>query len=182
MVYFYVAFVGVGLTVFTLAWVTLGILIAALFAAAASSFFRSVDDFDNQVREATMALVPAQRRRFYELYATLRPKNPAVAWFLAVGLGPAGSNLYREKWPAFLGAVLTLNGLGAWWIESWFTTPYLVLVENRASIAHTLEFLAYERTSPQTNATSVVAPAHAREIAVAVNPLPLETRVVAAVR
>ena len=142
------AFAGVGLVVFFVAWTTLAILVAALLAAAAYSFFRSAVDFDNAVREATMDLAPHARRRFYELYASRHPKDPAIAWFLAVGLGPAGANLYRGKWAAFGAAVITLNGLGAWWMESWFTTPYLVLIENRAHIAWTL--FALQRESQAT--------------------------------
>lgn len=139
-------FVGVGLTVIVVAWVTLAILLLALVAAAANNFFRSVDDFDDDVREATMDLDPNARRRFFDIYASLRPKNPAVAWFLAVGLGPIGASLYRGKWGTFCGALVTLNGLGAWWLESIFTTPYLVAIENRASIAYVLEILAAEST------------------------------------
>ena len=134
-------FVGVGLTVIIVAWITLAILLVALLAASASNFFRSVDDFDTDVREATMEMAPAERRRFFEIYASLHPKNPAVAWFLAVGLGPIGTNLYRGKWATFAGALVTLNGLGAWWLESIFTAPYLVIIENRATIAYALRLL-----------------------------------------
>ncbi len=176
MYFFHVAFLGVGLTVFTLAWGTLALLIAALLAAATSSFFRSVGDFDNQVREATMDLAPAQRRRFYDLYTSLRPKNPAVAWFLAVGLGPAGANLYREKWPAMLGALVTFNGLGAWWIESWFTTPYLVLIENRASIAYALELLGREGLSPKVETPLPELRPVSNAIPFAPSRLPIEAR------
>jgi len=134
-------FAGVGLQVFVVAWVTLAILVFALFTAAVNHFFRSVASFDVDVREATMNLDPVTRRRFYERYASLHPKSPAVAWFLAVGLGPAGANLYRGQWGAFVAAVLSLNGLGAWWIESWYTTPHLVVIENRRLIAWALELV-----------------------------------------
>lgn len=136
--FFVLGFVGVGLEVLVTASITLAILIFALLAAAAYSFFRSVANFEDDVREATMDLDPAMRRRFYAHYASLRPKNAAVAWFLAVGLGPIGANLYRGKWLAFVAAVVTLNGLGAWWLESWYTTPHLVLLENRDLIAYAL--------------------------------------------
>ena len=156
------AFVGVGLTVITVAWITLAILLVALLAASASNFFRSVDDFDNDVREATMDLSPADRRRFFEIYNSLHPKNPAVAWFLAVGLGPIGANLYRQKWPAFFGALLSLNGLGAWWLESIYTTPYLVIIENRATIAYALRLLHNEHAKvPSHDSFADVVPFHA---------------------
>ena len=156
------AFVGVGLTVIVVAWITLAILLVALLAASASNFFRSVDDFDTDVREATMDLSPTDRRRFYDIYASLHPKNPAVAWFLAVGLGPIGANLYRRKWPAFFGALISLNGLGAWWLESIYTTPYLVIIENRATIAYALRLLHDEHAhAPSYDSLSNVRPLHA---------------------
>ena len=141
-----IAFEGVGFEIFVVAWVTLAILIAALLAAAANSFFRNVGRFDDVLREATMDLAPAERRRFFELYESRRPKNPAVAWFLAVAFGPAGANLYRGKWPAFFAAVVSLNGLGAWWLESWFTSPHLVALENRKLIEWTQFVLRSERS------------------------------------
>ena len=156
------AFNGVGLNVIVVAWITLAILLVALLAASASNFFRSVDDFDTDVREATMDLSPADRRRFFEIYASLHPKNPAVAWFLAVGLGPIGANLYRQRWPAFFGALISLNGLGAWWLESIFTTPYLVIIENRATIAYTLRLLRNEHShAPSHDSFASVVPLHA---------------------
>ena len=158
----FLAFVGVGLTVIIVAWVALAILLVALLAACASSFFRSVDDFDIDVREATMDLSPTDRRRFYEIYATLHPKNPAVAWFLAVGLGPIGANLYRQKWPAFFGALISLNGLGAWWLESIYSTPYLVIIENRATVAYALRLLHEEHShAPSQDSFANVLPLHA---------------------
>lgn len=144
MSFFLLGFAGVGLTVVLVAWITLAILLLALLAAAANHFFRSVDRFDDDLREATMDLAPGDRRRFFALYESLHPKNPAVAWFLAVGLGPMGANLYRGKWPAFVGALLTLNGLGAWWLESIYSTPYLVLAENRSLVAYARDLLADE--------------------------------------
>ncbi len=128
------AFNDVGQSVFTLAFVALVILVAALVAASAYVFFRNVDHFDDDVREATMDLEPAARRRFFAVYATRRPKNAAVAWFLAVGLGPLGVNFYRGKWGPCFAALVSLNGLGAWWLESLFTAPQFVLIENRELI------------------------------------------------
>jgi hypothetical protein len=143
------AFNDVGQSVFTLAFVALVILVAALVAASAYVFFRTVDRFDDDVREATMDLEPAARRRFFAVYATRRPKNPAVAWFLAVGLGPLGVNFYRGKWGACLAALVSLNGLGAWWLESLFTAPQFVLIENRELIDWTL-FVVKREFEPAT--------------------------------
>lgn len=145
---FLVAFNDVGLEVFAVAWITLAILIAALLSAAVNHFFRSVGHFDVDLREATMDLSPPARRRFFELYESQHPKNPAVAWFLAVGLGPAGANLYRGEWAAFFAAVVSLNGLGAWWLESWFTTPHLVVIKNRKHIVWA-QFVLDRETSAQ---------------------------------
>lgn len=135
------AFAGVGLQVFIVAWVALAILLVALLAAASYSFFRSIGQFDDELREATMDLDPQTRRLFYARYSSLHPKSPAVAWFLAVVFGPIGANLYRQKWGAFFGALVTLNGLGAWWMESIYTTPHLVHIENRELIAYAMQLV-----------------------------------------
>ena len=139
--YVVLGFAGVGLQVFVVVWVTLAILLVALLAAASYSFFRSVAEFDVELREATMDLDPQTRRLFYARYSSLHPKSPAVAWFLAVAFGPIGANLYRQKWGAFFGALVTLNGLGAWWMESIYTTPHLVQIENRELIAYAMQLV-----------------------------------------
>lgn len=148
--YVLLGFAGVGLQVFVVAWVTLAILLVALLAAASYSFFRSVDRFDDELREATMDLDPSTRRLFYARYSSLRPKNPAVAWCLAVVSGPIGANLYRQKWGAFVGALVTLNGLGAWWMESIYTTPHLVLIENRELMRYAMQLVHEDRDSGMT--------------------------------
>jgi hypothetical protein len=38
---------------------------------------------------------------------------------------------------------VTLNGFGAWWIESWFSVPALVMIENRANARWALDQLPY---------------------------------------
>jgi hypothetical protein len=104
-----------------------------------------------------MDLSPADRRRFFELYTSRGPKSAAVAWFLAVALGPVGVNLYRGKAAACIAAIVSLNGLGAWWIESWFTAPQFVLIENRRFIAWALQTMEYQdlvASRPQTKVSA----------------------------
>jgi len=137
-------FSDVGLEVWGVAAVTLVLLLLALVAASAYVFFRSVAHFQDDVREATMDLSPEMRRRFYAAYDAEKPRDPAVAWFLAVGLGPIGVNFYRGKGFAFFAALVSLNGLGAWWMESLFTAPQFVLIENRALIKQSLSFVQQE--------------------------------------
>jgi hypothetical protein len=137
-------FSDVGLEVWGLAFVVLVLLILALLAASAYVLFRSLPHFQDDVREATMDLSPEMRRRFFAAYDAEKPRDPAVAWFLAVGLGPIGVNFYRGKGLAFFAALVSLNGLGAWWMESWFTAPQFVLIENRALIKQSLSFIQQE--------------------------------------
>ncbi len=148
-----------GLEVWAVAAITLVLLLLALVAASASVFFRSVAHFEDDVREATMELSPADRRRFYDIYASLKPRDPAVAWFLAVGLGPAGVNFYRGKALACVAAIVSLNGLAAWWLESIFTAPQFVLIENRKLIASTLYMMEQEarRAASEPQATQPAA-------------------------
>jgi hypothetical protein len=140
----FLAFTDVGIRVFSFAAAALVVLVLALLAAAANVFFRNVEHYDDELREVTMDLSPQDRRRFFELYASRGPKSAAVAWFLAVGLGPIGVNLYRGKPLPFVAAILSLNGLGAWWIESWFTAPQFVLIENRRLVAWALQTMEYQ--------------------------------------
>jgi hypothetical protein len=147
-------FSDIGLEVWGVAAVTLVLLLLALVAASAYVFFRSVAHFQDDVREATMDLSPEMRRRFYAAYDAEKPRDPAVAWFLAVGLGPIGVNLYRGKGFAFLAALVSLNGLGAWWMESLFTAPQFVLIENRALIEQSLSFIQQE-SARDTRATEM---------------------------
>jgi hypothetical protein len=115
-----------------------------------------------------MDLKPSARRRFFELYESQHPKNAAVAWFLAVGFGPVGSNLYRGEWAALLGAIVSLNGLGAWWLESWFTTPHLVLLKNRKHIAWAHFVLQSEEgITPEKSAEPDIVPPLRRPVLVA---------------
>ncbi len=137
-------FTDVGLEVWAVAAVTLVLLILALVAASAYVLFRSVPHFQDDVRAATMDLTPAMRRRFFEVYDAEKPLDPAVAWFLAVGLGPFGVNFYRGKYFTSAAALITLNGLGAWWFESLFTAPQFVLIENRALIKQSLSLVMQE--------------------------------------
>jgi hypothetical protein len=137
-------FSDVGLEVWGVAAGLLVLLILALLAASVSVFIRNVPHFQDDVREATMALSPAMRRRFYEIYDARKPRDPAIAWFLAIGFGPIGVNWYRGEGRAFVAALVSLNGLGAWWLESWFTAPQFVLIENRALIEQSLSLLQDE--------------------------------------
>jgi hypothetical protein len=137
-------FNDVGLHVWAVAAVTLVLLILALLAASAYVLFRKAPRFQDDVNEATMDLSPAMRRRFFEVYNLGRPRDPAIAWFLAVVLGPIGVNFYRGKGRAFAAALISLNGLGAWWLESWFTAPQFVLIENRTLIKRSLSLVRQE--------------------------------------
>lgn len=137
------AFDDVALHVLAVAWITLAILLLALLAAAANRFFVAAGRGDDLVFELTLGLDPQSATHFYQRYRRLRPKNVAIAWFLCVLFGPIGAFLYMEQWGKFAAAVFTLNGLGAWWIESLFSVPQLVLIENRQLAEAVLEQLPF---------------------------------------
>ncbi len=143
------AFDDVGLRVFTVAWITLALLIVGLLASAAQALARVVGRGDDIVYESMLGLDRASATRFYALYRSRHPKNVAFAWLCSVVAGPIGAFGYLRNWRLFAAAVVTLNGLGAWWIESWFSVPQLVLMENRDianwAIAHLPEAGAGER-------------------------------------
>jgi ABC-type Mn2+/Zn2+ transport system permease subunit len=125
------AFDDVGLHVFTVAWVTLSLLIFGLLASAAQALARVVGRADDIVYESMLGLDHASAQQFYRLYRSRHPKNVAFAWLCSVVAGPIGAFGYLRKWRLFAAAVVSLNGLGAWWIESWFSVPQIVLMENR---------------------------------------------------
>ncbi|GAC1432489.1 MAG: hypothetical protein NVSMB5_26350 [Candidatus Velthaea sp.] len=141
--YALLAFNDVALRVIDVAWWSLGILVLALLAAAANRFFVTVGRADDIVFEATLGLDRTSAQRFYALYLSRKPKNLAIAWFLTVLLGPIGAFAYMEQWGKFTAALFTLNGFGAWWIESWFSVPHLVLMENRRIAQSSLEQLPF---------------------------------------
>jgi hypothetical protein len=139
----FLAFDDVALRVIGVAWWALGILIAALFLAAMNHFFFMVGRADDVIFEAVLGLDRHAAIKFYELYRERKPKNVAIAWFLTVILGPIGAFFYLGQWGKFAAAIVTLNGFGAWWIESWFSVPQAVLIENRRLAASVLEQLDF---------------------------------------
>jgi len=141
--YVFLAFDEVGWRIIQVAWTTLVILLVALFVGAAERFFAAVGRSDEIVFQATLGLDRASAMTFYSLYRSRRPKNVAVAWILSVILGPIGAFGYMEQWGKFAAALFTLNGLGAWWIESLYSVPQLVLIENRRSAQWALEQLPF---------------------------------------
>jgi len=125
------AFNDVALRVIAVAWWTLGILVLALVAAAVNRVQVAIARGEDVVLEATLELDRAQTLRFYEEYHRAGPKNVAVAWMLTLVLGPVGAFGYMRQWGKCAAALFTLNGFGAWWLESLFSVPQLVLIENR---------------------------------------------------
>jgi hypothetical protein len=138
-----IAFDDVGNAVFTVARVTLTLLILALLASAAAAVAASTKRADDLVYESMLGLDRESGVKFYELYRGRKPKNVTFVWLLSVVAGPLGAFAYMRKWRLFALAVVTLNGLGAWWIESWFSVPALVMLENRENARWALEQLPY---------------------------------------
>jgi hypothetical protein len=139
----FLAFDDVGWRIIEVSWSALAILLLALFAGAVDRFFVALGYSDEIVFESTLGLDPPSAIKFYSLYRSRRPKNVAVAWILSVVLGPIGAFGYMEQWGKVAAALLTLNGLGAWWIESLYSVPQLVLMENRRSAKWALEQLPF---------------------------------------
>jgi len=139
----FLAFDDVGWHVIEVAWFSLAILLLALFIGAADRFFVALGNCDGIVFESTLGLDRSSAMKFYSLYLSRRPKHVAVAWILSVLFGPIGAFGYLEQWGKFSAALFTLNGLGAWWIESLFSVPQLVLMENRRNAQWALEQLPF---------------------------------------
>jgi hypothetical protein len=125
------AFDNVGLEVFAVARITLALLILALLASAARTVVSVISQENDIVYEAMLGLDRAGGEAFYRLYRSREPKSAAFAWLCSVVAGPIGAFGYLRDWRIFSLALVTLNGLGGWWIESWFSVPQLVLIRNR---------------------------------------------------
>lgn len=145
------AFSGVGLTVFQVASTLLAVLLLGLLAASARYFGEAVVRADAIVVEAMLGLDRAGMLAFYDIYRGMRPANVAVAWFLSVIFGPFGSLLYLRD-GRFVVALITLNGLGLWSIESWFSVPQLVILQNRQKAAWALELVPAALAKSQQSA------------------------------
>jgi hypothetical protein len=140
---------GVGATVFQLAAALLAVLILALLAASARYFAETVRRADAIVVDAMLGLDRAGMIAFYDIYCGMRPANVAIAWFLAVLFGPLGAFIYLRD-GRFVIALVTLNGLGFWSIESWFSVPQLVMLQNRQKAAWALELVPAALVRAQT--------------------------------
>src|ERR1700694_269927 len=80
------AFIDVALRVITVAWVALGILVAALLAAAIERFLVASERADDIVFETLAGLDRPTAMRAYVLFKT-RTKNIGVAFLLSIVLG-----------------------------------------------------------------------------------------------
>jgi hypothetical protein len=122
---------SVGAAVFRLAGGVLAVLILGLLAASVRYFALAIPRADAIVVEAMLGLDRDSGIVFYDIYRGMRPANVGVAWFLAVLFGPLGAFLYLRDWRKAALALITLNGLGLWSLESWFSVPPLVISQNR---------------------------------------------------
>jgi hypothetical protein len=127
------AFIDVARSVILVAWVALAILILALLAAAVERFVVASARADDILFEALLPLDEPTARRFYPLFKR-RSKNVGIAWLLSVVTGPLGAYLYLGDYGRAALALVTLNGLGAWWIASWFIIPQAVLIALRSDV------------------------------------------------
>jgi len=135
-------FVDVALKVISVAWIALAILILALLASALERFLVAAERADDIMFEALAGLERDAALRLYHAFKT-RSKNIGVAWLLSVVLGPCGAYAYLGNWGRAALALVTLNGFGAWWIESWFSIPQLVLIQKREIAARSIADLPF---------------------------------------
>jgi len=136
------AFIDVARSVIIVAWVSLVILILALLAAAVERFIVASSRADDILFEAVLELDEPAARKFYPVFKH-RAKNVGVAWILSVVTGPLGAYLYLGDYGRAAIALVTLNGLGAWWIASWFIIPQAVLIRLRADVTATIADLKF---------------------------------------
>lgn len=66
---------------------------------------------------------PSDAALFRRTYEAKQPKSVLAAWLLTFFLSPTISYIYQNKWALAVIAFLTFQGLGAWWVISWFTMP-----------------------------------------------------------
>ncbi len=137
------AFDDVGSAVFAVARITLALLILGLLASAAHAVVSVIRRENDIVYEAMLGLDRESGEAFYQLYRSRGPKSVAFGWLCSVVAGPIGAFGYLGEWTMFSVALVTLNGMGAWWIESWFSVPQLVLMRNRNHARWALDQVPY---------------------------------------
>jgi hypothetical protein len=112
LVYLIVGFVGLAV------WVLIGLLI---YRALVTNPIRGTEEHVEML--AAHFSDPADAALFRRTYAAKQPKSVLAAWLLTFFLSPTISYIYQNKWALAIIAFLTFQGLGIWWVISWFTMP-----------------------------------------------------------
>ncbi len=105
-----------------LAW---GVGAVFLFVGPAKATNRYVDSLAASVTRRDDAVL------FRQLYRNKQPRNLVLAWFLTALLTPTVGYIYSRQWVKMLLSIVTLEGLGVWWIVGCFTMPYEVMNYNK---------------------------------------------------
>jgi len=111
----------------------LGLGILAIVLAAIAWFFQGpakraneyVTLLGNQITSVE------DQQLFWQMYRNKGPKDVVVAWFLNLLLSPTIAYLYLGKWALAAISLLTLQGVGFWWLYNIFSMPSQVGNLNR---------------------------------------------------
>jgi hypothetical protein len=141
------AFIDVAIKVIAVAWIALAILVLGLLAASVRAAVYTLQDADDVVFTTLAGLDERESAYAYRFFKE-RSHSVAIAYILAVVLGPLGAYAYLGQYGKAAIALVTLNGFGAWWIESWFSVPQVVVIAKRKLAEQTRSHLAYERAQP----------------------------------
>lgn len=95
------------------------------FTGPAKSADRYVNELSASITRRDDAVL------FRQLYRNKQPRSVVVAWVLTAVLSPTVSYIYSRQWVRCLLALVTLQGLGIWWLVSIFSMPFEVMKVNK---------------------------------------------------
>lgn len=100
------------------------ISIVAFFRGPATAAERHAQNLSEQLAS------PADAALFHSIYRSKNPRSTLAAWLLTIFLSPTISYIYQNRWIPAAISFLTIQGLGLWWVISWFTMPSEVAKTN----------------------------------------------------
>lgn len=125
-------------------FITVGIIALALWAVLIIVAILGVSKAQREAaaRDAYLnSLFPNAETKsvFHSMYAT-RKKSVAVTYVLSVLLGPSIGYAYLGEWGIALISLLTLQGLGIWWVLGIFTAWSWAIQHNKRAEAEVINY------------------------------------------
>jgi hypothetical protein len=116
------SFLSLFLVLLVLAWIGGSIW---FFTGPAKVANRYVDELAESITRRDDVVL------FRQLYRNKQPRNVVLAWALTAFLTPTVSYIYSRQSVRALLSLITLQGLGIWWLVSIFSMPFEIMNINK---------------------------------------------------